>query len=387
MAYRDSRPQRARCSPQFRSTSLDRYQIFQYNVSTSFRGEGVQPVLETFEASADRVGLPLQSGSSDNTTPFLSVIIPVREGADIEKTLSLIRNSDWPGHQMEILCPVGTNPSQQRNLAALAAHGDILYFLDDDSAVPPQLFSTMMARFECPDSFGVCGPCIAPTTGESPWAQAVDVVLSSPLGTGPKRTRWMRGLRVREATDNDIIGCNFAVRKSAFVSIGGFDETLWPQEENELLERLRKASTSGHFWYVPDGYVYRPRPVTCIEYVQKLFGYGRTRMERFGRTPAFWATWQMAPAWFTLFSCLVVLCGLACGRQSGLVHAVAPLLGVYLTAVVAYGCMGARRNLRTLLCIMLAFPATHLAYGFGQWAAVAGLGKTKLGQAERLLRC
>ena len=65
--------------------------------------------------------------------PTVTFIIPVPPGAPPPPALAAIERLSYPRDRIEIIVAEGTNPSAQRNQAIAAAHGDILYFLDDDS--------------------------------------------------------------------------------------------------------------------------------------------------------------------------------------------------------------------------------------------------------------
>src|SRR6185369_431352 len=59
----------------------------------------------------------------------ISIIIPVKPGGAVA-ALDPLRNLEAGSPDHEIIVAEGRRPSCQRNLAAAAAEGDILYFLD-----------------------------------------------------------------------------------------------------------------------------------------------------------------------------------------------------------------------------------------------------------------
>ena len=169
----------------------------------------------------------------------------------------------------------GRQPSVQRNRAAREAAGEILYFLDDDSLAPTGLFKEVAARYADPFVSGVGGPIItSPTDGFL--RKGFGLALSSPFGGSSIRARYKRLGVERRGTENELITANLSFRKSVFLGAGGFNENLYPNEENELLNKL----TSGGkiFLYVPDAWLYRSQRPSFRAYLKQVFTYGRGRM-------------------------------------------------------------------------------------------------------------
>jgi hypothetical protein len=80
---------------------------------------------------------------------------------------------------------------------------------------------------------------------------------------------------LRESDERELILCNLMVRRSAFKASGGFSERLYPNEENLLLERLRRLGEK--ILYEPGAIVSRPAPRAGRELFLKVFRYGRGR--------------------------------------------------------------------------------------------------------------
>ena len=208
--------------------------------------------------------------------PFISVIIPVKPGGHV-RALGALKGVDYPSERLEVIVAEGRQPSAQRNRAAREAKGEILYFLDDDSLAPTGLFKEVAARYGEPFVSGVGGPIItAPTDGFLP--QGFGLALSSPFGGSSIRARYKRLGVERRGTENELILANLSFRKSVFLGAGGFNENLYPNEENELLNKL--ASGGKVFLYVPDAWLYRSQRPTLRAYLRQVFTYGRGRMDQ-----------------------------------------------------------------------------------------------------------
>ena len=185
--------------------------------------------------------------------PFISVIIPVKPGGYV-RALGALKGVDYPMDRLEVIVAEGRQPSVQRNRAAREAKGEILYFLDDDSLAPAGLFKEVATRYGDPEVSGVGGPIItSPTDGFL--RKGFGLALSSPFGGSSIRARYKRLGVERRGTENELILANLSFRKSVFLGAGGFNENLYPNEENELLNKL--TSEKKIFLYVPDAWLYR----------------------------------------------------------------------------------------------------------------------------------
>jgi len=202
-----------------------------------------------------------------------SIIIPIRPGGKPEALANLIK-IDLSASQIEILVAEGHNPSRQRNEAVRQAQGEIIYFLDDDSLVQPDCLKRLADHFADPMVTVVGGPSLTPST-DSLLQQAIGSALASTLGAGGVRNRYQSRGTIRKTDEKELILCNLAVRRSAFISCGGFDERLYPNEENELLDRLR--ASGGILLHDPQLVVKRSQRRTLAAFARQMFRYGQGR--------------------------------------------------------------------------------------------------------------
>ena len=73
---------------------------------------------------------------------------------------------DYPAGRIEVLVVRGTQPSKQRNIGIERAAGDIVYFLDNDSAAAKDLFRRVAEHCQNAKVIGVGGPNLSsPTPG------------------------------------------------------------------------------------------------------------------------------------------------------------------------------------------------------------------------------
>lgn len=208
--------------------------------------------------------------------PTFSFIIPVKPNGAI-KALDVLTQLKDQVYPYEILIAEGTKPSRQRNLAAEQAHGEILFFLDDDSSVVPDCLSQCAKAFDDTSVAVVGGPSLTPDS-DSRLQHLFAYVLMSSFGAGAMRNRYRATGQPRVTTERELILCNMAIRRDLFLAAGGFDERLYPNEENELLDRL---ISSGHkLVHVPTMAVMRSQRATLAAFVRQMYSYGRGRAQQ-----------------------------------------------------------------------------------------------------------
>ena len=284
----------------------------------------------------------------------VSVIIPVKPGL-VPQAADRIESLGWLSDHCELLVAEGTNPSSQRNQAVQQARGEIIYFLDDDSLVVPDTLQRLEQHFVDPLVVAVGGPSLTPVT-DSLLQQGIGAVLGSLLGAGGVRNRYRAVGTVRQTTERELILCNLAIRRDAFLAAGGLDERLYPNEENELLDRLKKGG--GKLLHDPLLAVERSQRASIPAFVRQMYRYGLGRAEQ-TRIAGFNGLMPFVPLVFVVY--LLTLLPLM------------SLSGWWLP-LLAYLCVGCLCSLRTalqqrqplfLLLVPLLLPLLHIANGIG----------------------
>ena len=291
----------------------------------------------------------------------MTVLIAARPGQTEIKAVSASRALDYPADKLEIIVARGNQPSAQRNAALRAARGDLIYFLDDDSAPEPGNLRRALIHFNDPKVQMLGGPNLCPR--EAPLLEQVfALVLSSWLALGPSRARYAAVGRVRETSEKELILCNLLARRQAMLELGGFNEALYPNEENALMDELQKRG--GRLIYDPQFVVRRrPRP-SLRSFARMLMTYGRGRAEQFRLHPTAGSALNFAPPLFCLY--LLALPFLLVLTPMGKV-CLAPLACyalVVLAQAVALAASG--RVLQSLAAVPL-IVLTHILYGLGFW--------------------
>lgn len=268
----------------------------------------------------------------------------------------------------EILLAEGCAPSQQRNSAARVAAGDVLYFLDDDSLIIPDNLALCSAGMNDPAVAVVGGPSLTPA-GDSPLQQLIGYALASAFGSGAVHHRYNAHGTTRETTDKELILCNLAVRRSLFSDLGGFNECLYPNEENEFLERVAAAGYT--LLHDPSMRVYRSQRRTLKAFIRQMFAYGRGRGQQSLITSSYPVT-SFIPLFFVLYLVFALFC-------IKYVLLLVPLV-IYLVAALLSSLLVLRRTGRLFSLLLVGvYPLMHVANGVG---LLWGLANGKPGPAH-----
>lgn len=288
----------------------------------------------------------------------ISIIIPVKPGGAVAAIAGLKNlESDSPDH--EVIIAEGKKPSRQRNMAAREASGDILYFLDDDAMVVPDALKLITASFADQNVAAVGGPSLTPPS-DSIFQRSIAWALASSFGGGAVRNRYRSVGKLRDTDDRELILCNLAFRRETYLTFRGLDERLYPNEENELIDRLLKSDL--RLLHDPEMYVRRSQRPTLSAFIRQMKTYGRGRAEQtlISRSVSFKA---IIPALFVVYVVLLPL--FSCAWWYNL-----PAF-VYLFAIMQNVIAAAHSDgLLLALRLPMVYTLLHFCYGAG---FIAGL--------------
>ena len=286
--------------------------------------------------------------------PLVTVIIPTRPGDEEPLALAAARQLDHPADRLEIIVARGKQPSVQRNTALRAANGDLIYFLDDDSLPPPDNLRRALAHFADPKVVMVGGPNICPADAP-PLEQAFAAVMGSWLAFGPSRARYMPVGKARASGEKELILCNLVGRCEALLAAGGFDEALYPNEENALMDELQKRG--GVLLYDPEFIVHRRPRRTVDAFCKMLMNYGRGRAEQFRLHPTLGSAPNFVPPLFLLYLVLTPF----------LPRLLLWPLALYAGAVLVQTLVSSAHCLSSAARVAPLIVVSHLCYGLGFW--------------------
>jgi cellulose synthase/poly-beta-1,6-N-acetylglucosamine synthase-like glycosyltransferase len=289
--------------------------------------------------------------------PSVTVLIAARPDMTLPdiKAVAGVHQLDYPPDKLEIIVARGKQPSVQRNTGMKSAHGEIVYFLDDDSVPQPQSLRKAVRLFKDPAVKIVGGPNVCPTDAPT-LEQVFALVLGSWLAFGPSRARYSAVGAARESSEKELILCNMAARRDAMLELGGFNETLYPNEENALMDELQKRG--GKLIYDPEVVVSRRPRGSLKSFYKMVMTYGRGRAEQFRVHPTFGSALNFIPPLFCAY--LVALCflPLICTAPLGLY-----VIGVLVQTIA----LMPRGGLFRSLCAAPLIVLVHVLYGIGFW--------------------
>ena len=307
--------------------------------------------------------------------PTFSIIIPVKElndyvletvpyivGLDYSDwELFIVTNyeqiSEWPEEpRIKMMSSGRVGPAEKRDLAARAAAGTYLVFLDDDSYPESNLLSLALTKFTS-GSVALGGPAMTPVS-DSFKQKVSGVVFSSRItGGSPERYR-----PVGEQRDvDDWPSVNLMVKRDVFIGVDGFDSPYWPGEDTFLCLKLFRA---GHkVTYVPELIVWHHRREGLLRHMKQVGAYGLHRGYFARHLPE---TSRRIQYFFPSLVFLMFLIAPATLLLPTFIRLFALVgIGVYLSAVVI-GILDLMRFENPIVAIA-AFPyviATHISYGY-----------------------
>jgi succinoglycan biosynthesis protein ExoA len=296
--------------------------------------------------------------------PSVSVIIAAKPDQARIQAVQAAQRLDYPPERLEIIVARGKHPSVQRNTAMKAVHSDWIYFLDDDSVPEPSNLRRVIEMLGDPAVGMVGGPNLCPRDAPS-LQQVFAVVLGSWLAFGPSRARYVAVGSVRPTNEKELILCNLMVRRAALLELGGFNEALYPNEENALMDELRKRGS--RLMYDPQFIVYRHPRSTLKAFARMLMTYGRGRAEQFRVHPTPGSMLNFVPPLFCLYLIALLVVEFAMPGTRAVGWSAAPL-AAYIFAVLLQTLVSALPNgaFRALAALPL-LVASHVLYGLGFW--------------------
>lgn len=314
--------------------------------------------------------------------PFVSVVMPVRnEDRYLARSLGSVLAQDYPSDRYEVIVVDGDsddgtlaeidrltdgapepavqvlhNPERivpiSLNLALEVAKGDYVVRMDGHAHPPSDYVRRCIEVLQ--ETGHECVGGVIDTVGETPEARAVAAAQSSRFGVGNST------FRVGSPKPGPVDTVPFgAWPREVFDRIGGFDEELVRNQDDELLFRLTQAG--GTVWFDPSircSYFSRADLRTLR---RQYFQYGMYKV-RVAQKRGGFASWRhVVPAAFVV--------GLAGSALLSLLRRQKRWLGVVAGSYVLANALATRSVARDHdvdpRVVAAAFATLHLAYGTG----------------------
>jgi glycosyltransferase involved in cell wall biosynthesis len=302
----------------------------------------------------DRLEVILVDGDSDDRTCEVAMETAAAAGWGVRRetagfvprTLTILRN------------PTRTTPSAF-NIGAAAAACEVVIITGAHSELAPD-FVEASIRVLVEEQADIVGGHTEIVT-EDPRMAPLAMAQTSKLATGGGLYRTPGVAR----TETDTVPYP-AFRRATWVDVGGFDEELLRNQDDEFILRVRQRG--GKVVLSPEiSFTYFARP-TLPRLRRQYFQYGIYRpltILKRGR-PGSWR--PLAP--FALVP-VVAVASLALFRRRPVLGALP--LGLYCGAVLAEGVRLNRRVSKDALRTALAIATMQWAYGIGEWVGIARL--------------
>lgn len=291
--------------------------------------------------------------------PKVSIIVPLAPW-DKLKVIEKLKKVDCPKEKMEIFVIEGTAPSKQRNEGIKKSKGEIIIFLDNDSEIPSNYINQIINLHKSYDIVG--GP--AETSKEDTFlGKCFGYVLGSYLATQSMQAKFKGVGKIRNAGEKELILCNMSIKKKVLDKYGNFNEKLYPNEENELINRLQ--SNGVKTVYDPNLKIFRKQRENLYKFSKQFFKYGKSRMEHFVERPKSFNFIFFIPSIFVIY-----LLSLSLYNPFWYI---APLVLYIILDLVFSLKIAFTEDIKSILITPLLFPLVHISYGIG---IIRGIFKT-----------
>lgn len=221
--------------------------------------------------------------------PEVSIVIPVMNRADeLRRCLTSLTQLTYPHEKLQIivvddgssdtspdvarefgalLVPsggIGRGPAAARNVGASVADGELLAFIDSDCSASPDWLCQLIPAFNDSGMAAVGGQVDGMCTESA--VDRYEAVMSSLSISSRERVG-------NSGTDTFYLpSCNLLVRRSAFRSVGGFDDSMHVGEDVDLTWRLRDRRWS--ICYLPFGNILHEHRSSIRSFMSRRFDYG-----------------------------------------------------------------------------------------------------------------
>ncbi len=315
--------------------------------------------------------------------PFVSVVIPIRnEARSVARTLAAVLAQDYPSDRLEVIIADGMSTDGTRveidravaaagasappvtvidnprrivstglNAAIAKAGGEVIVRVDGHCEPARDYVRRCLEALEATDADNVGG--VVAAKGHTAMAIAIAAAVSSRFGVGNARFRY-------GGEPGWVDTVPFGTwRRELFNRIGGFDEELVRNQDDELNFRLIQAG--GRIWLDPTIRVAYESRDSLAALWRQYFRYGLYKVRVMQKRRAVASVRQLVPAAFVTALAASAALSVATRRPRWLVAALLPY-SVGLAAATAATRPG---DVYVAMRVPAAFATLHLSYGAG----------------------
>lgn len=315
-----------------------------------------------------------------NDQPLVSLLVAMRnEAAHIEECIQSILNQDYPEEKIEVLILDGQSDdnsvkiveeviagkkkfhllenakriqSAAWNLGIQHSHGDVISIVSGHSRLSSNYVSEATETL-LRTKADMVGGTVRAISSNYP-GEAIALAMSTPFGVGNANFRY-----AEKEQETDTVFMGFCWR-TTYEKIGGFDEELVRNQDDEFSNRLRKAG--GRIICNPKIISYYNNRTTLHSLWSQYFQYGFYKVRVLQKHPRQMSLRQFVPPAFVL--ALLGSVFLALSPILRLLSLIVPSL--YLIANLGASLWAAsKRGWRYLPFLPVTFAILHLSYGLG----------------------
>lgn len=336
----------------------------------------------------DSGSIPANTGRTAQW-PFVSVVIPVyNEEHFIARCLDGVLQQDYPSDRIEIIVADGGSDDRTRdvvagmqqnhphirlidnprrivptglNRAIAWARGDVIVRLDGHCEYPRNYIQTVVHLRQKTGADNVGGVLVP--VGTTYVQRAVAAAYYSPVGLGGAALKATAGKDEVREVDAVHGGC---WKRERLLSVGGFDEAMVRNQDDELSFRLRKQN-GRILQCLSLRVVYHVRN-SLRKLFRQFFQYGYWKVQVIRRHPRQASLRHIAPAGFVLLLGNMALAALFVPVAA---IAFAGLLATYLGTMTLVSILQLKREIKLLPALVAALVCMHTGYGTGFLAGCA----------------
>ncbi len=298
--------------------------------------------------------------------PKLSVIVPVRNGADkIARCLAAVLSQSLQPYEVIVVDGHSNDGTAEKvkkfpvkllyedyhtrggacQVGIQSVKGEYIAFTDADCIPEKDWLANLVKGFE-PGIIGVGGAI--KNIGEDFWVHSTDLAYDTFIGSATSvQGRYFKEKRFV----NSISGCNSMYRAQDLLKVGGFNASLPGAEDADLNSRLLKE---GKLLYVPDAVILHDHGRGLRKFARQILRYGRDRgVARRLSLPVVPPLLLPLVLLTLIFTPWIVL----------------NLIVLYLVIIVTMGIKFAiqEKNIKYLISIPIVYAVEHSSYTLGLW--------------------
>jgi succinoglycan biosynthesis protein ExoA len=312
--------------------------------------------------------------------PLVSLLVAMRnEATHIEECILSILNQDYPQEKIEVFIIDGQSDddsggivekiiagkknyhlienkgriqSKGWNLGVQLSHGEVISIVSGHSMLSPEYVSTAVETLLRTKTDMVGGTVRA--TSSKYIGSVIAIAMSTPFGVGNANFRY-----TENEQESDTVFMGFC-RRTIYEKIGGFDEELVRNQDDEFSNRLRKSG--GRIICNPKIISYYNNRATLSSVWYQYFQYGYYKVRVLQKHPRQMSLRQFVPPIFVLSLLTSLLIAFFLPTRS--LSPIIPLLYL-LVNICASFITASKQGWQYFPLLPITFAILHISYGSG----------------------